>query len=108
MAPGEELQDTADKLVSSGVELIVTPGTTAALAVQRTQTSIPLIFYVADPVSSGLVRSLARPGGNATGIASLGAETGAKRLELIKELLPHAKQVAVLLNPDNPITAAQD
>jgi putative tryptophan/tyrosine transport system substrate-binding protein len=108
MARAEELQSTADSLVHSGVDLIVTPGTTAALAVQRTNATTPLIFYVADPVSSGLVQSLARPGGNATGIASLGAETGAKRLELIKELLPHANRVAVLLNPDNPITEAQD
>ena len=107
LATPEELKNMADSLVHSGVDLIVTPGTTAALAVQRTNATTPLIFYVADPVSSGLVRSLARPGGNATGIASLGAETGAKRLELIKELLPHSTRVAVLLNPDNPITELQ-
>jgi putative ABC transport system substrate-binding protein len=107
LATPEELQNMADSLVHSGVDLIVTPGTTAALAVQRTNATTPLIFYVADPVSSGLVRSLAGPGGNATGIASLGAETGAKRLELIKELLPHSTRVAVLLNPDNPITELQ-
>ncbi len=107
MAAANELDSAARALANSGVDLIVTPGTTAALAVQRAGPQVPLIFYVADPLSSGLVKSLARPGGNATGIASLAAETGTKRLELLKELLPHAARVVVLSNPDNPITSVQ-
>jgi len=107
MAGANELDTAARRLVASGVDLIVTPGTTAALAVQRASPQTPLIFYVADPVSSGLVKTLARPGGSATGIASLAAETGTKRLELLRELLPHAARVVVLSNPDNPITSVQ-
>jgi putative ABC transport system substrate-binding protein len=107
MANAGELDAAARALTQSGVDLIVTPGTTGALAVQRSSPQTPLIFYVADPLSIGLVKSLARPGGNATGIASLAAETGMKRLELLKELLPRAGRVTVLSNPDNPITSAQ-
>lgn len=102
-----DLQGSAGELARSGVDLIVTPGTTAALAAKRATATVPIVFYGADPVATGLVASLARPGGNVTGVASLGEETGAKRLELLKELLPRATRVALLVNPDNPANVAQ-
>jgi putative tryptophan/tyrosine transport system substrate-binding protein len=107
MAGASELEAAAREMAESGVDVIVTPGTTAALAVHHATPQIPLIFYVADPLSSGLVETLARPGGNATGIASLAAETGTKRLELLREMLPRARRILVLSNPDNPITRVQ-
>jgi putative tryptophan/tyrosine transport system substrate-binding protein len=104
---GDDLEGSARGLAQTGLDLIVTPGTPAALAAKRATATIPIVFYVADPVSTGLIASLARPGGNATGVASLAEETGAKRLELLKELLPRATRVALLVNPDNPANAAQ-
>jgi putative ABC transport system substrate-binding protein len=104
---GEDLEAAARELAQSGVNLIVTPGTPAALAAKRATATVPIVFYVADPVTTGLITSLARPGGNTTGVASLAEETGAKRVELLKELLPHARRVALLLNPDNPANRLQ-
>jgi len=104
---GADLEGTARNLAQSGVDLIVTPGTPAALAAKRATATVPIVFYVADPVTTGLIASLARPGGNATGVASLAEETGAKRVELLKELVPHARRLAVLLNPDNPANKVQ-
>jgi putative ABC transport system substrate-binding protein len=103
----ENLQQAAQDLTRSGVDLIVTPGTPAALAAKHATATIPIVFYVADPVTTGLIASLARPGGNATGVASLAEETGAKRVELLKELLPHATRIALLINPDNPANRVQ-
>jgi ABC-type uncharacterized transport system substrate-binding protein len=103
----ESLQLAATELVESGVNLVVAVGTPAALAVRKVSSTIPLVFVVGDPVASGLVASLGRPGGNATGLATLAGETGAKRLELLKEVLPHATRIGVLVNPDNPATASQ-
>jgi putative ABC transport system substrate-binding protein len=104
---GDDLQGAARDLAQSGVDLIVTPGTPAALAAKRATASVPIVFYVADPVTTGLITSLAHPGGNATGVASLAEETGAKRVELLKELLPHATRVALLINPDNAANRVQ-
>jgi putative ABC transport system substrate-binding protein len=103
----ESLQLAATELVGSGVNLVVAVGTPAALALQKVSSTIPLVFVVGDPVASGLVARLGRPGGNATGLATLAGETGAKRLELLKEVLPHATRIGVLVNPDNPATASQ-
>jgi putative tryptophan/tyrosine transport system substrate-binding protein len=100
----ERVPALAAELVRRQVALIVaTGGAQAALAAKAATTTIPVIFNVADdPVTSGLVASLARPGGNLTGVSTLIAELTAKRLEFLQELVPGATRMAVLTNPNDP------
>ena len=85
------------------VDVIVAPSTPSVLATQNATSTIPIVFVsVGDPVASGLVASLARPGGNVTGLANFAPELSGKRVELLKEAVPNATRVAFLWNPTNP------
>jgi putative tryptophan/tyrosine transport system substrate-binding protein len=104
----DRLPDMADELVRLKVDVIVAQASQGALAAKHATSVIPVVFYgVGDPVEQGLVASLARPGGNITGLASLSPELGGKKLELLKEVAPRAMRVAVLWNPNNPSNALQ-
>ena len=97
----EKLQTLATDLVTLNVNVIATHGGTAVARGAKSATStIPIVFEVgADPVASGLVASMARPGGNLTGVSILTTELNPKRFELLTQLVPHAKVIAVLVNP---------
>jgi putative ABC transport system substrate-binding protein len=97
------------ELIALNVDVIVTAGTPAALAVKKATTSIPLVMIaVGEPVETGLVASLARPGGNATGVSSLSYGIQGKRLELLREMVPSISHVAVLWNSGSPIMIIQE
>ncbi len=99
----ERLPDLAAELVRLKVDVIVTVGTPPALAAKQATRTIPIVMgFSADAVESGLVASLARPGGNLTGLSGMDAELGGKRLQLLKQVVPGASRVAVLSNPTNP------
>ena len=96
----ERLADLAAELVRLPVDIFVIPGENAARAVQQATHTIPIVLAAGgDPVGSGLVASLARPGGNLTGLSLMGTELEGKRLELLKEAVPTASRVGVLFNP---------
>jgi putative ABC transport system substrate-binding protein len=94
------------ELLAQKVELIVTAGTPAAQAVKRATSTVPLVMIaVGDPVGTGIVSSLARPGGNITGLSSIAPDLEGKRLELLRELMPKLSHVAVFWNPSNAFHA---
>jgi putative tryptophan/tyrosine transport system substrate-binding protein len=102
----ERLPEVAAELVRINVDVIVGRGTLAPLAAKRATSTIPIVMAASgDPLGSGLVASLARPGGNVTGMSLMAPDLGGKRLELLKELLPRLARVAVLWDAANPFPA---
>jgi len=104
----EQLPSLATELVRLRVDILVVMGAPAAHAAKNATSVIPIVIgNAADPVGTGLVASLARPGGNITGLSDFNLGVVTKRLELIKEVVPSASRVAVLLNPANPTNPLQ-
>ncbi len=104
----ERLHGLAEELLNLNVSLIVsanTPGTRAAMDVTKT---VPIVMVeVADPVATGFVTNLAHPGGNVTGLSNMARELTQKRLQLLKEAVPRAARIGVIMNPDDPIIPPQ-
>jgi putative ABC transport system substrate-binding protein len=104
----ERLRSLADELLRLDVDVILASTTPASFAAKAATTTVPIVFVaVADPVGTGLIGSLSRPGGNITGITNIAAELTGKRLEILKELIPSARTVAIFINPDDPIAQVQ-
>ena len=98
-----QLPKLAEELVQTRVAAIMAYGAPAALAAMRATSTTPIVFATAtEPVESGLVKSINRPDGNVTGNTYIATELAGKRLELLRELVPSVKRVAILLNPNNP------
>jgi putative tryptophan/tyrosine transport system substrate-binding protein len=97
------------ELIALKVDVIVTAGTPATQAYQKARTSIPLVMVaVGDPVGTGIVASLNRPGGNITGLTSISPELEGKRIELLREVIPKLSHIAVLWNPNNAYHAIEN
>ena len=104
----DELPRLAEELVRSKVDVIVASASSAGMAAKKATTSIPIVFTsLSHPVEIGLIKSLARPGGNITGVTVNAGATIAKRLELLRELVPRLKRVAVLTHPAHPTDPVQ-
>ena len=103
----ERLPALATELVQMNVEVIVVGGTPETQAAQRSTSTIPIIMTsISDPVGSGFAKSLARPGGNITGLSLMSPDISPKMLELLKTMLPKLSRFAILVNPSNPSAAA--
>lgn len=101
----ERLKPLALELARLRVDVIVTIGTDATIAAREATTTIPIVMLsAADPVGAGLVENLARPGGNVTGISMVGPELEAKRVALLREIVPSAQQIGVLVNPATAVS----
>ena len=99
----ERYSDLAAELVRLNVDIIVVGGNTGIRAAKKATSTIPIVMTnVGDPVGLGLVASLARPGGNITGLSQMSPDLTGKRLELLKEILPKVTRVAFIRDPDNP------
>jgi len=104
----ERLRDLADELVGLHLDVIVAGSTVGARTATRATSTIPIVMAnAADPVGLGLVASLARPGGNTTGLSTMSPELTGKRLQLIREVVPRLRRMGVLWNQDAPGSAAQ-
>ena len=104
----DRLPALATELVAARVDVIVAVNTPGARAAIQATKQIPIVMtQVGDPVGSGFVSNLARPGGNVTGISNMAAELATKRLSLLKEAVPSAKRIALMFNPEDPITVPQ-
>jgi putative ABC transport system substrate-binding protein len=104
----ERLPDLAAELIHLKIDVLVAVTTNAAIAAKKTATTTPIVFMgITDPIAAGLVNSLAKPGGNATGITNIAAVLTGKRLELLKETVPKLSRVAVLWDPNAPGSAPQ-
>jgi putative tryptophan/tyrosine transport system substrate-binding protein len=100
----DRLPALASELARRGVNVILAASTPSALAAKAATSTIPIVFAIGgDPVSTGLVGSLNRPGGNLTGAAHINVDTAAKRLELLHELVPTKKALGLMTNPTNPL-----
>ena len=105
----DRLPDLAAELVRLKVDVLVTSGTPGTLAAKRATSTIPIVMAVTgDAVATGLVASLARPGGNVTGSTVFGPEHNVKRLELLKAVMPRLARAAFLFNPDNPSSVTEN
>ena len=103
----DRLPAMAADFVNRKVDLILAIGDPPALIAKNASSTIPIVFFIAgDPVAGGLVASLARPGGNLTGVTLFGGELNPKRLELLCELVPRVRLIALLVNPNNPRAGA--
>ena len=108
IGPLDQLPQLAEDLVRSKVDVIVASASSAGMAAKNATTSIPIVFTtLSHPVEIGLIKSLARPGGNITGVTVNAGTTVTKRLELLRELVPRLKQVAVLVHPAHPTDPVQ-
>jgi putative tryptophan/tyrosine transport system substrate-binding protein len=104
----ERFAEIAAELAKLKVKIIVTSGTPAVMALQQATNTIPIIFATAgDPVSTGLVASLARPGGHTTGLATIGDDLVGKRLELLREVVPNLSRLALMGNVGNRFTVLE-
>jgi putative tryptophan/tyrosine transport system substrate-binding protein len=110
MAEGrlDRLPDLAAELVREKADVIVASGVAGARAAERATTTIPIVMLATDPLGAGLISSLARPGGNITGVATLESELGAKRLEHFKEAFPTVARVAALYDPTTSPTVLKE
>jgi putative tryptophan/tyrosine transport system substrate-binding protein len=108
LGDADRLRKYAAELVALAPDVILTAGAPAVAALQQSSRSVPIVFVnVLDPVGSGFVASLARPGGNATGFAGIEFGLSAKWLELLKQVAPRVARVAVVRHPANPFEVAQ-
>jgi putative ABC transport system substrate-binding protein len=104
----DRLPSLARELLGRKPEVLLVQSTPANLAAKAATQTVPIVMVgVADPLGVGLIANLARPGGNITGITNIGAELAGKRLEILKEIVPAASKVAVLLNSGDPISRKQ-
>ncbi len=104
----DALPALAAELAGSRVDLIIAWATPAAVAAKRATSSIPIVFFaVSDPVGSGLIATLARPGGNVTGVTNIARDLTARQVQILAQMAPGMRRVAIMGNPTNPATDAQ-